>query len=278
VIFIVLDSVARVAGRFFARNYQNKILRRTLDLTRSFYMSANNSDFDMDRNGEIWLLKKISTIGLKIIFDVGANKGDYIQALLKYFSNSQIHAFEILPHNFHYLVNSKFPDNVIRNGFGLSDHEGDIEIWYNSDLICDNMATSYPNLKIAGHEIYYNTSAKCKVKRGLNYLTEKNIKKVDLLKIDVEGHELKVIKGFGVAIQNIRLIQFEFGIFNFVSHDLLSDFFEFLESNDFIIGKLYPKSIFFFKYDFSKESFGVGNYVAINRNDNELISLLSVAV
>jgi FkbM family methyltransferase len=230
----------------------------------------------MNRNGEIWFLKKISSNRINVIFDVGANKGDYINAVLKNFSNSEIHAFEILPHNFSYLENLKYPKNVIRNDFGLSESDGELVIWYNSDTSCDDMATSYPNPNLNWHQNYYNTSAICKVKSGFNYVNDRCIDKIDLLKIDVEGHELKVIKGFGTAIQKVRIIQFEFGIFNIVSHDLLSDFFNYLEFNNFIIGRLYPSGIFFFRYDFSRESFNGGNYIAINRADDELISLLYV--
>ena len=34
---------------------------------------------------------------------------------------------------------------------------------------------------------------------------------IDYVKIDVEGHEMDVIKGFGSIISLVKLVQFEFG-------------------------------------------------------------------
>ena len=75
---------------------------------------------------------------------------------------------------------------------------------------------------------YYDSKTICTVKKGETFLLENKIQNVDLLKIDVEGHELKVIKGFGDHIKNVRLIQFEYGVYNITSKDLLWDFFSYL--------------------------------------------------
>ena len=38
-----------------------------------------------------------------------------------------------------------------------------------------------------------------------------NIKNIDFIKIDTEGYEFNVIKGFEEYIENINIIQFEYG-------------------------------------------------------------------
>ena len=45
------------------------------------------------------------------------------------------------------------------------------------------------------------------------YIKENGVEKIDLLKIDVEGHELKVLQGGAIALASgrIRCIQFEYG-------------------------------------------------------------------
>ena len=43
-----------------------------------------------------------------------------------------------------------------------------------------------------------------------NVLFVKNFQKVDLLKIDTEGHELEVLKGLGKKIQKVKYILIEF--------------------------------------------------------------------
>ena len=43
-----------------------------------------------------------------------------------------------------------------------------------------------------------------------DYINDKNLDKLDLLKIDTEGHELEVLKGLGKKIQKVKYILIEF--------------------------------------------------------------------
>jgi len=49
------------------------------------------------------------------------------------------------------------------------------------------------------------------IKTGKDYIINNDIKNIDFLKIDTEGYELNVIKGFGDYIENIKVVQFEYG-------------------------------------------------------------------
>lgn len=49
------------------------------------------------------------------------------------------------------------------------------------------------------------------VKRGKDYVMENGIKGVDFLKIDTEGYELHVLQGFEDYLQNVKIVQFEYG-------------------------------------------------------------------
>ena len=42
-----------------------------------------------------------------------------------------------------------------------------------------------------------------------SYILMNNLKKIDLLKIDTEGHEFEILKGLNDQIKNIELILFE---------------------------------------------------------------------
>ena len=61
------------------------------------------------------------------------------------------------------------------------------------------------------------------------FIEQKDIKKIDILKIDTEGYELEVIKGLGKDIQLIKFIYFEHHYDNMIKknykfseiHDLL---------------------------------------------------------
>jgi FkbM family methyltransferase len=49
------------------------------------------------------------------------------------------------------------------------------------------------------------------IKKGKDYIINKNIKYIDFLKIDTEGYELNVLEGFNDFLENIKIIQFEYG-------------------------------------------------------------------
>ena len=52
----------------------------------------------------------------------------------------------------------------------------------------------------------------CQCITGLDYCNINNINKIDFLKIDVEGMETRVLRGFGDILKNVKYIQFEYGI------------------------------------------------------------------
>ena len=53
-----------------------------------------------------------------------------------------------------------------------------------------------------------------------NFIKKYKINDIDILKIDTEGHELQVMKGFGKYIKNIKCILIEFHISNiYVNYD-----------------------------------------------------------
>jgi len=48
------------------------------------------------------------------------------------------------------------------------------------------------------------------IKTGKDYIINNNIKNIDFLKIDTEGYELNVLKGFEDHLENVKIIQFEY--------------------------------------------------------------------
>jgi len=111
---------------------------------------------------------------------------------------------------------------------------------------------------------------------GDNFLKENNIDFVDFLKIDVEGAEYEVLKGFEESIKNgkIKAIQFEYGYINISTHKLLIDFYEFFEKHDYVLGKIFPKTVEFRKYETKYEDFLGPNFIAVKKTETELINLL----
>jgi FkbM family methyltransferase len=75
------------------------------------------------------------------------------------------------------------------------------------------------------------------------YVSENNINNIDLLKIDVEGHELDVLNGASGCLKDsrIRCIQFEFGGCNIDTRVFFQDFWYLLvEKYSFSLYRITP--------------------------------------
>jgi hypothetical protein len=89
---------------------------------------------------------------------------------------------------------------------------------------------------------------------------------IDFLKVDVEGMEERVLKGFAgmLALGAIKIIQFEYGYVNAVTKFLLRDFYEMLRPYDMVIGKIYPTYVDFREYKLNHEDFLGPNFLAVH--------------
>ena len=269
-----MASAAAHAGRHLSRFRGRPFADYIERCTDGFHRALNNVNFDMAKNGELRVVKLMSVIDPKCIFDVGANVGEWSQIASDIFPSAEIHAFEIVPTTFSELrTNTSNLKNVVPINFGLSDEETDIAIYLGAQGSTD--ATAFKIEGMTLHDKHYVTEVQGHTRKGIDYLTEQRIDVIDFLKIDVEGMDLRVIKGFEDAITKVRALQFEYGIFNISSHDLLADFCQHLKRYGFVVGKVFPKSVTFFDYDYNMENFHGSNYVAVRRDDTSLISALS---
>jgi Methyltransferase FkbM domain len=68
-----------------------------------------------------------------------------------------------------------------------------------------------------------------------DYLSENGIGHVNLLKVDAEGHELKILHGVINNIRNnkIDVIHFEFNEMNIISKTFMKDFYDLLTNYSF---------------------------------------------
>ena len=68
---------------------------------------------------------------------------------------------------------------------------------------------------------------------GQLYMEKNGITSIDFLKIDTEGYELRVVKGFGDLIRRVHRIQFEYGGTYQDAHLKLGDVVEYLRDRGF---------------------------------------------
>ena len=179
----------------------------------------NNSDFKT--NGEYYFYNLIKQ-RISTIFDIGCNN----HSLFNDFEGN-IHYFDPVESFIEEIKHQPNKhSNCFFNAYGLGDR---FEI-----------AFYYPR-----YESFINRIISCKdddtlnrrilkLKRGDEYMSENNIENIDFIKIDTEGFELKVLKGFGDKIKNINIIQFEYGGTFLDTNVKLIEVINYLKSYNFI--------------------------------------------
>ena len=163
------------------------------------------------------------------IFDVGANKGQFIQMVLKNIDRHdiQIHAFE--PANETYeLLTDQFRDhaNIKLNNIGLGLNPGTHTLYYDKP---GSGLASLTKRRLDHFNIDFKYSEKIETDTLDHYCATNQIDCIHLLKLDVEGHELDVLKGATKLFENnkIEMVTFEFGGCNIDTRIFFQDFYYF---------------------------------------------------
>jgi FkbM family methyltransferase len=197
-----------------------------------------------------------------IVFDVGANIGNYTREVLNQHPNCVIFAFEpSISSGSKFMENHITEMNVNFGAFGFS-----------NEISSKTLYSDYPgspissltkrNLEHFGNELKYQE--KVKLETIDNFCAVNRIIP-NLLKIDVEGHELDVLMGSLSVIDKVAIVQFEFGGCNIDTRTFFQDFWYFFKQHNFRIYRVTknePRLIS--QYVESCEYFSTTNYIAVN--------------
>jgi FkbM family methyltransferase len=195
---------------------------------------------------------------------VGANVGDWTAAALHINPRVEIHCFEPHPATFAVLKGRSNAGNVHYNpvGLGESPSEMDLQIYGDTDGMNSLYVRSAP-IGVQGRQRVTLTSID-------EYCRINNIGRIDLLKIDVEGHEFAVLRGARQALSDrrIAMAQFEYGGTFIDSHTFLRDIWEYLKDvqPSFEFYKIVRNGVLHVpKYDPRLDDFKYSNWVVAVR-------------
>jgi len=249
------------AVRFAARDL-GPLSSRLVRFASEVVESGKNLNYDIRTNGERRLLQSLRRFPVTTVVDAGANRGVWAQEALAAFPSATVHAFEIVPQTFALLQSALGANPRARLvDKGLSDADNTVEVNYAPD----NTTISSIIPVAAIHKTEFVRVA-AQVTSGDAYCRAEGIDHIDLLKIDVEGAEPMVLRGFSnmLSRKRIDVIQFEYGMANIYARVLLRDLYELLEGHGYAVGKLMPRGVRFKSYHPTDEDFRGPNYVAVS--------------
>jgi len=129
--------------------------------------------------------------------DVGANVGYYTLLMARLARKGMVHSFEPVPLNYHLLCANLLANriqNVVANQSVIADQEADTEFVVANDSAYSSLIDTGRKPVEARVRVHTNTLDR--------YCRQHQIARVDVLKIDVEGAEEKILSGSALLLGN----------------------------------------------------------------------------
>jgi FkbM family methyltransferase len=222
------------------------------------------NDLDPYTNGE-WRALGEFIPGCRVVFDVGANRGDWTESVLTLNPALEVHAFEPSSDSFAQLAAKALPAHVRLNNVGLGAVAERRALYaIGADAA---MRSLYPRAGLEDYGMAPPEAGELVTITTLDaYCRSAGVAAIDYLKIDTEGHDLQVLRGAADMIGRcaVRCIQFEYGSTNVDSRDLLRDFFAFFAERSYRLYKIHSDGHRHYpRYNVRLENFQYQNWLAI---------------
>jgi FkbM family methyltransferase len=186
------------------------------------------------------VLKLLVKADQPIVFDVGANVGDTLVDFKEWWPNSKVHCFEP-QHECWKDLEEKVTDfcftDVYINKYAVGNTIVDHATFYSHDITSGQSGFNKINTEsldsINLNELKnddYNALKKYKEKLNherevkivplVNYMNDKNVEHLDLLKIDTQGYEPEVLNGLENNLSKVDVVIAELMLYDFYERSL----------------------------------------------------------
>lgn len=169
-----------------------------------------------------------------IIFDIGANKGQSIKRFKKIFINPSIYSFEPIKECFDELI-LNFGNDVKIFNLALGENNETKTLRINQD----SGTSSFYKINQGYNNLHGNKEIRkqqVKVDTLDRFVKKNNIQFIDLIKIDVQGFEEKILLGAKNILHNVKCIEVEIILTNYYNNISSFNIIEsILKKYDFIL-------------------------------------------
>ncbi|MCX8156348.1 MAG: FkbM family methyltransferase [Verrucomicrobiae bacterium] len=183
-------------------------VRRALraGLARLGYDLVNQREWGRDPLNDVQTICR--TRPPQLIFDVGANRGQFLGRLLEKFPQARIHAFEPFPQVFAALQErAAAHPNVTPHCLALGETDGTKTFYLNKVDVTNSLLATAPAAKQYEPGGWQETlgTQQVPVRRLDSFCREHALTHIDLLKVDAQGYDLRILQGAGGLLAEHRL-------------------------------------------------------------------------
>lgn len=199
--------------------------------------------------------------GPLVVLDVGANAGTWTREALRALPQARIHAFEPSQAAFAALASAfESEPRVSLHRLALSDSNGEATL-YSNDPGSGIASLTQRRLDHIGVEMSPRETVATRTLES--WAAETGLDAADVMKLDIEGHELDMIRGAGSVLERVRVLEFEFGGCNIDTRTYFQDFWYLLTEAGFRLHRLGPRGLYEIPaYSVYEETFVTTNYFA----------------
>ena len=146
-----------------------------------------------------------------VIVDCGSHNGSDSVQLAKLFKKATIHSFEPVPSLLEMLLNNSKPYNSIScYPLALADKSGYMDLYISEGASNASSSLLEPLQHLQDHpDTFFRQKIMVKTNSIDDWAAENNIKKVDMLWLDMQGFELKMLGASKIILDSVSVIHTE---------------------------------------------------------------------
>jgi FkbM family methyltransferase len=265
---VVWPWVARTLHRFHVAMgrapFGPWVARKIRNQANAIIHASLSDGTDMEKNGEAWLIRRVAP-HTSVFVDVGANVGDWTVRFLEAVPPGPVRGVLYEPVDETRALLEARVEAWVRTGCvaiaecALSDVSGVMTLFaepgggQTSSAVRHHAARDARAIPVAATTLDLDLSA-----RGID--------RVDIVKIDAEGFDLRVIKGMRRLLegQRVQVLQFEYNEPWAAAGSTLAEALSILSANGYHVALLRQGGLNPFAYELWGEFYGYANFVALS--------------